>query len=77
MSKPKRMRPVEYYRLWSGNAGDSGTWDTDMIQIPASTPDDKIEEAVRKAAERIRWRDGPPVLVGIYSVPEVEEDDET
>lgn len=75
MSK-RKTRPIEYYRLWAGNSGDSGTWDTDIIDIPADTPDDKIEEAVKDAAAKIRWREEPPVLVGIYSVPEQEEGDE-
>ena len=75
MSKRKKTRPIECFRLWPGNGGDSGTWDTDMIDIPANTPDVNIAEAVQKVAAKIRWRDEPPVIVGVYCVPEPEEDD--
>jgi hypothetical protein len=61
--KEKRQtRRVEYYRLWGG-----GTWDTDFIDIPADTPDDQVDQAIRKATERIQWRDDPPVIVGCYN----------
>lgn len=76
MSKQKKTRQIEYFRLWPGSSGDSGTWDTDIIDIPANTPDEKIEAAVQEAAAKIRWREEPPVIVGIYSVPEQEEGDE-
>ena len=62
-------RQIEVYRLWSGNAGDSGYWDTDFLQIPAAIPDDKMDAAVQDASAQIEWRDGPPVLVGVYSIP--------
>jgi hypothetical protein len=76
MARQRKTRPIEYYRLWPGGSGDSGTWDTDMVDIPADTPDAQIEEAVKKAAAEIRWRDGPPVIVGVYSVPTPEEDED-
>ena len=74
--RKKKTRSIEYFRLWPGNGGDSGTWDTDSIDIPADTPADKIEEAVQKAAAKIRWREESPVLVGVYSVPTPEEDED-
>ena len=37
--KPGKTRRVEYYRLWGG---DSGTWDTDFIEIPADTSDKRL-----------------------------------
>jgi len=64
--KPHKTRRVEYYRLWAGNSGDSGTWDTDFIDIPADTPDHKVDEAIRMAAAEIKWRDDVPVIVGCY-----------
>lgn len=70
-------RQVEYFRLWPGNGHDSGTWDTDFLCIPADTPDDQIEAAVRAAADRLNWRDGEaPVLVGLYCAATDEEDDD-
>jgi len=72
--KPSKTRRVEYYRLWSGNSGDSGTWDTDFINIQADTSDDKVDEAIRKAAAKIKWRDGPPVIVGYYCDAANQED---
>ena len=68
-------RQIEVYRLWSGNAGDSGYWDTDFLQIPAATPDDKMDAAVQKASAQIQWSDGPPVLIGVYSIPDYEEEE--
>ena len=74
---PRKTRQIEYYRLWSGNGGDSGTWDTDFVEIPADTADDQIDKAVEKAVAAIRWRDEPPITTGVYSVPEPEEEDDT
>jgi hypothetical protein len=71
---PKKTRQIEYYRLWPGNSGDSGTWDTDFVEVPAATPDDEIEAAVQKAVSKIKWRDEPPVITGVYSIPEPEEE---
>src|SRR5208283_3748172 len=48
-----KMRSVKYYRCWPGNQGDRGEWDTDYIEIPSDTPDDKIEDAIREAALKI------------------------
>lgn len=62
------MRTVEYYRLWDG-----GTWDTDSIEIPKDTPEERIEEAVREAAAKIKWREDVPVIVGVYCASEEEE----
>lgn len=73
---PKETRQIEYYRLWPGNSGDSGTWDTDFIDIPADTPNDKVDEAIRKAAAKVKWRDSPPVIVGCYCDSDREEEDE-
>jgi len=73
---PKKTRQIEYYRLWPGGSGDSGTWDTDFVDIPADTPDNHIGEAVERAVAAIRWRDEPPIITGIYSMPEPEEEEE-
>ncbi len=77
MTNQVRTRSIEYYRCWAGNSGDSGTWDTDFVTIPADTPDDQIDRVVREAVEKIQWRNEPPVLVGVYSVPPIEDDDVT
>ena len=72
------MRNIEYYRLWA-----DGRWDTDFIAIPANTPEDKIEQAVRDAVSQLvlsheltmPWRSGmKPALVatGVYHIPELE-----
>ena len=61
--KPRPTRRVEYYRLWGG---DCGTWDTDFINIPTNTPDNKMDIAIRQAAAKIRWRDESPVITGCY-----------
>jgi hypothetical protein len=62
-SRKTKNRRVEYYRLWGG---DSGTWDTDFIDIPADTPHDMLDKAIRQAAAKIEWQDEAPVIVGLY-----------
>lgn len=59
-------RTVEYYRLWAGNGGDSGTWDTDFIEVPQETPDDRLEEAVRAAVQSLEWDEEAPLCAGLY-----------
>jgi hypothetical protein len=68
---PRKTRFVEYYRLWGG---DSGSWDTDFIDIPADTPDHKLNRAIREAAAAIGWREEVPVIVGYYADADDEED---
>ena len=41
-------RTIEMYRLWEG---DEHKWDTVMVEIPADTPDDRIEAVGRIHAE--------------------------
>jgi len=68
-------KQVEYYRCWPGNGGDSGTWDTDYIDIPDDTPDDRLNEAVTEAAQKIEWRAGEsPCFVGFYAESESLDD---
>ena len=74
--KPGKTRRVEYYRLWAGNSGDSGTWDTEFIAIPADTPDDKVDHAIRQAAAKIKWRNGPPVIIGHYCDADEQGDED-
>lgn len=62
-----KMKEVEYFRCWPGNSGDSGTWDTDYIEIPEDTPDDQLDAAVIAAAQNVEWREEPPVIVGFFS----------
>ena len=72
-NKPSPTRCVEYYRLWGEY---HGTWDTDFIDIPASTPDDKMDTAIRQAVAMISWTDEPPAIVGFYGIV-AEEENET
>ena len=57
----KTTRTIEYFRCWSDR-----TWDTDFIEIPADTPDNEIEAAVRFYAQQIDWVEDPPMFVGVY-----------
>lgn len=41
-------RAVEMYRLSDG--GDTGTWDTVMVELPADTPHDRLEAVARTHA---------------------------
>ena len=70
MARKKNTRTVEYYRLW-----DDRTWDTDFIAIPADTPEDKLEEAVRAAADTVDWRCDMPVAVGLSCSMDEEDGD--
>ena len=71
-----KTRRVEYWRMWAGSEGDRGEWDTDYIEIPADTPDDKLGEAIYEAAKQINWSTEPPVMVGFYSSTEEEGEEE-
>ena len=62
---------VEYYRLW-----DDDTWDTEFIPIPADTPLERADVAVREAADKIQWTDDIPVVVGLYHWPNPDEEPE-
>lgn len=73
MTKQK-TRSVEYYRGWPGNQGDRGQWDTGFIDIPADTPDDLLDNAIREAAVLLPWADEIPIFVGLYHKPEAEEE---
>jgi hypothetical protein len=61
------VHQIEYYRLWPGNSGNSGIWDTGFIEIPAETPEDRLNHALQEAAATISWCQEKPVLVGLYS----------
>ena len=63
------MRTVEYFRCWMDN-----TWDTDDIEVPADTPDHLLDAVVQRAAEMINWSSEPPAFVGVYHVPDSEDD---
>lgn len=65
-----KTRTVEYFRLW-----DDHTWDTDFIDIPTDTPDDRLEKAVREAAEKLEWDGDIPLLVGFYHAGEDEDEE--
>ena len=70
MNRP--MREIEVYRCW-----DDHTWDTEIVDIPADTPEEKIEEVAEKAAlEALRHSADLPVVVGVYHIPEVSAEEE-
>ena len=67
MSRP--MREIEVYRCWDDHA-----WDTELVDIPAATPDEKIEEVAGRAAlEALRHSADLPVVVGVYHVYHIPE----
>lgn len=63
-----KLRKIEYYRCWQ-----DGTWDTDFIDVPDNTPENQVQQAIQKAVEQINWKETPPVIVGLYHLPENEE----
>ena len=65
------MREIEAYRCW-----DDHTWDTDMVEVPDDTPDDQLQAAVEHATlEAMRNSADLPVMVGVYHIPDPEEED--
>ena len=65
---------VEYYRCWAGNNGDSGSWDTDYVEIPEDTPEDKMNDAIRTACDSLEWRDNiRAAFVGLYCIPDQDD----
>jgi len=66
---------VEYYRCFPGNNGDSGTWNTNYIAIPADTPEDKMDAAIRLACNSLNWSTEMPVFVGLYCIPDQDDGD--
>ena len=70
----KELKQVEYFRCWAGSGGDSGTWDTDYIEIPKETDYANMDKAILAACQYIDWEDEIPVLVGLYSIPDNEDD---
>ena len=64
-------REIEVYRCW-----DDRTWDTECVEIPADTPEEKVEEVAASAAlEALRHSADLPVVVGVYHIPEVSEEE--
>jgi hypothetical protein len=61
-------REVEYYRLWNDH-----TWDTAYVEIPADTPEEQIEQAVRAAIDKLAWKRDAPVITGIYHIESNED----
>ncbi len=65
-------REVEVYRCW-----DDRTWDTEFVEIPADTPENDIGKAAEHAAlEAMRNSADLPVVVGVYCIPDPDEDEE-
>ncbi len=62
---------VEYFRCWSDK-----TWDTDFITLPHDTHESKMQEALDEAISKLKWKDdNAPDFVGIYHVPQEEDED--
>jgi hypothetical protein len=64
-------REIEVYRCW-----DDRTWDTEFVEIPADTPEENIEAVAASAAlEALRHSADLPVVVGVYHIPEISEEE--
>ena len=64
---------TRHIEMYVGTGGDFGTWFTDYIEIPADTPDDKIE-TVAKDVARTEFACDNFVFCGVYSIPELDDD---
>lgn len=56
--------------MFLGVGTDNGTWDTEYVDIPVDTPEDKMEELGR-AVLRADGHDF--VISGIYSIPSLDD----
>ena len=74
MKKMKDLkRVVEMYVGWGFHGIDSGTWETEYVEIPRDTPECQVRErAIAQAKEDF----SDFVFVGIYSIPDLNESDE-
>lgn len=51
------------------------TWTTDFVEVPIETPSAYIEDIARKTAEdNLNIAGRPVAYIGIYNIPEIEED---
>ena len=77
--KPIKTRPIEMYvGIYQG---DYQTWDTAFVDIPADTPDDKVEEVAKETLlkELEKQKDLHVAFVGVYCTNDdwaQEEDDD-
>lgn len=73
-----KTRTVEMYVGEAALGESHGMWNTDYVDIPADTPEDKIAEV----AERAMWKQleeqkaGNVVFIGVYHIPDVEEEED-
>ncbi|MCE9553855.1 MAG: hypothetical protein K8T91_10845 [Planctomycetes bacterium] len=74
IANQEATRVVEYFRCWLGNQVGGGTWDTGFLAIPADTPDERIDEVIRRAVSRVPWESEAPVLVGYYADGSIDFD---
>lgn len=75
------MWKIEMYVGVAGTGGDTGEWYTTHVDIPLSTPDNKVGQVATKRLEAaLKAERADYVFVGVYSIPEPDdfedEDDE-
>lgn len=63
-----KVRNIEMY---IGEGSDFGTWGTEYVEIPADTPNDKIEEVAKDAVDKSF--DGY-CFCGVYAIPDLTDD---
>jgi len=60
--------------VYIGTGSDNGTWDTDYVEIPADTPDEKIEQVAIDTSKALLQEQGTDYMfVGVYNIPPIEE----
>ena len=82
-----KTKRVEYYRLWPRDEDGQGVgvWDIGPMDVPADTPDDKLDTVVRELAASIDWafiwaakrygNSKPPIFVGVFYHDTSEEEE--
>lgn len=74
-----KTRQIEMYVGRATDAGgQGGEWWTTYVDIPADTPEDKIEDVARKVLwEHLEKESADASFLGVYHIPPLEEDDLT
>ena len=70
----KETRPIEMYYGYS-YGGDSGSWETDYVDIPIDTPEEEIEQVAKEIAKN-EYQGDDLAFVGVYHIVPLDEIDD-
>lgn len=74
---PDKKRSVEMYVGEASSSGESGTWYTTYVDIPADTPEAKIREiAMERLYRELLDKNESFSFYGVYSIPPIEDNEQ-